>query len=233
MSPEQLKGQPADGRSDIFALGTVLYAMATGNHPFRADSSAETISSILGHEPPRVGHAQHRPRPGTGKNRQPLPREGSLAPLSIGARSSARRWQIFRARRRAVGDPPERIIAAEATPEQPVTGTSPPESHETEAWRPRAAIAVLAAAVVMVGAWKTWRFSEHTGCSAPFARGASIRQSERRHRTRPPGRGHQFGAHRQPPRVRGSADRRPIGVRGTGPTPVPAACSANSASVRW
>ena len=54
MSPEQLKGQPADHRSDIFALGTVFYYMATGNHPFNADSSAEIISSILGYAPPRV-----------------------------------------------------------------------------------------------------------------------------------------------------------------------------------
>jgi len=52
MSPEQLKGKPVDPRSDIFSLGTILYAMATGKHPFLADSAAEVISSILSHNPP-------------------------------------------------------------------------------------------------------------------------------------------------------------------------------------
>jgi eukaryotic-like serine/threonine-protein kinase len=51
MSPEQVRGQPVDGRSDIFSLGTVLYEMVGGEHPFRGDSPADTMSAILREDP--------------------------------------------------------------------------------------------------------------------------------------------------------------------------------------
>src|SRR5947209_7188212 len=52
MSPEQLKGQRADHRSDIFSFGAILYEMLSGKRAFRGDSIAETMSAILREDPP-------------------------------------------------------------------------------------------------------------------------------------------------------------------------------------
>jgi eukaryotic-like serine/threonine-protein kinase len=57
MSPEQLRGKPADARSDIFAFGAVLYEMLSGQRAFRGGSAAETISAILTTEPRNVSAA--------------------------------------------------------------------------------------------------------------------------------------------------------------------------------
>ena len=54
MSPEQVRGEPADSRSDIFALGTIFYEMLSGQRAFRRDTSAETMTAILREEPPEI-----------------------------------------------------------------------------------------------------------------------------------------------------------------------------------
>jgi len=51
MSPEQVRGQAVDGRSDIFSLGTLLFEMVAGEHPFRGNSPADTMSAILREDP--------------------------------------------------------------------------------------------------------------------------------------------------------------------------------------
>ena len=54
MSPEQVKGEAADPRSDVFAFGAVLYEMVTGQRAFKGDSAVETMSAILKEEPPEI-----------------------------------------------------------------------------------------------------------------------------------------------------------------------------------
>ena len=57
MSPEQVRGQEADHRSDIFAMGAILYEMITGARAFRKETSAETMSAIVNDDPPEISQA--------------------------------------------------------------------------------------------------------------------------------------------------------------------------------
>jgi serine/threonine protein kinase len=52
MAPEQLEGLDSGARTDVFALGLVLYEMATGQHPFKGRTPASLIAAILKEEPP-------------------------------------------------------------------------------------------------------------------------------------------------------------------------------------
>ena len=59
MSPEQIRGQPLDGRSDVFALGAVLYEMVAGRKAFAAGSAGATIEAVLTGTPPSLEHLGH------------------------------------------------------------------------------------------------------------------------------------------------------------------------------
>ncbi|MGH9928335.1 MAG: protein kinase domain-containing protein [Pyrinomonadaceae bacterium] len=52
MSPEQVRGEELDARSDIFSFGTLLYEMCSGQYPFASPSKADTMAAILLTEPP-------------------------------------------------------------------------------------------------------------------------------------------------------------------------------------
>jgi hypothetical protein len=52
MAPEQVRGEASDHRSDIFALGCVLFEMLTGHRAYKRDTAAETMSAILREDPP-------------------------------------------------------------------------------------------------------------------------------------------------------------------------------------
>jgi Tol biopolymer transport system component len=54
MSPEQVRGKPADARSDLFSFGAILYEMLSGKRAFHGESPAETMSAIMREEPPEL-----------------------------------------------------------------------------------------------------------------------------------------------------------------------------------
>jgi Tol biopolymer transport system component len=64
MSPEQVRGKPADQRSDIFSFGSILFEMLTGERAFRGDSAAETMAAIAQKDPPELSGVEVALAPG-------------------------------------------------------------------------------------------------------------------------------------------------------------------------
>ena len=109
MSPEQLRGEPTDASSDIFAFGAVLYETITGVRAFAANSQAELAAAILEHDPPPV------------TTRQPLaPPALDRVVATCLAKHPDDRWQRARDVLRELtwvrDDGDRRPIAAPATP---------------------------------------------------------------------------------------------------------------------
>jgi eukaryotic-like serine/threonine-protein kinase len=67
MSPEQIRGQTIDHRSDIFSFGVVLFEMLTGQRAFQAESVIETMHAILNADVPDLDHSDSRVSPALDK----------------------------------------------------------------------------------------------------------------------------------------------------------------------
>jgi len=63
MAPEQVRGETADHRADIFAFGAILYEMLAGKRAFQKPTSAETMTAILNEDPPGISQVTANPPP--------------------------------------------------------------------------------------------------------------------------------------------------------------------------
>ena len=111
MSPEQVRGEQVDSRSDIFSFGAVMYELIVGAHPFRRATSVQTMSAVLEDEPALSGGRLDE-----------LPDTVRLALRKMLAKSRADRYQTVADVRRDVGS------LSTVTPQAPRPARSTAES---------------------------------------------------------------------------------------------------------
>ena len=92
MAPEQLEGKDADARTDIFALGAVVYEMATARRAFEGTSRASVVAAILEHNPPPLSSARSQSGSGPGNERLLPPALDHVVSRCL-AKDPDERWQ--------------------------------------------------------------------------------------------------------------------------------------------
>jgi hypothetical protein len=144
MAPEQVRGLAVDARTDIFAFGAVLYEMLSGRRAFQADTSADTISAILGQDPPDLASTPDHPIPPALQRivarcleKDPAARFQSASDLAFALQS-------------LTSESSSGVSMAAAAHASEAGGGSAP-------WRPRElALATIALASIGLAAWSAW-----------------------------------------------------------------------------
>ena len=136
MAPEQLRSQPADARTDVFALGAVLYELLSGRPAFRRREPFDTIEEVLNRTPAPLATVPGRPMP--------------IALVRIIERCLEKAPE---ARYQRAADVAGALRALEPTRPEPVK----PAWWRTPAWLVAAAAVVVAVAAVAWALWVTYR----------------------------------------------------------------------------
>ncbi|MBX7191828.1 MAG: protein kinase [Sandaracinaceae bacterium] len=119
MSPEQARGEDVDLRTDVYALGCILFEMLTGSAPFTGPTISVVIAKILAEEPPLVSAHARRPTP---------PALDEVVRMALAKRSTDRYATVralVDAAHRAAGDSSDRALAATALPSSPSSPSLP------------------------------------------------------------------------------------------------------------
>ena len=149
MAPEQVEGREADARTDVFALGVMLYEMTTGRPPFEARSPASMLASILTHDPPPLSSV----RPG-------VPAGVDRVVRKCLAKDPDERWQSAA----------DLNAALQWSREDSASAHSPPHAIDKRRYFSRRALAALlvVTAVAALAAWiLTGRVTSGTGAASP------------------------------------------------------------------
>jgi hypothetical protein len=169
VSPEQAAGRPADARSDLYALGCVLYALLAGEAPFTAEHPLGVVHQHLSSPPPRLGG-----------RRADVPAELDDLLASLLAKDPDERPASAERVRRRLAEISATLPAADtqpvATMPLPTAPTRPLERRRRGRWA-LAAVPIAAAAVIALAATLAVALTGHTRSPAPRGAAAGVRST--------------------------------------------------------